>query len=101
MIEVRRRSEPSATVRELAGVYEQLEDWHNAQTFFEVGPFPRDGDVALATKATAMKDKAIDSDLKALRLALPRIPSNEELNPALAARRADRLAEQVEESERS
>ena len=89
-----------ATVKELAGIYEQLEDWHNAQTFFEWAHSLSNGDVALATKATAMKDKAIDSDLKALEAGVAEDPDNEELRSALAARRADRLAEQVEECKR-
>ena len=89
-----------ATVKELAGIYEQLEDWHNAQTFFEWAHSLSNGDVALATKATAMKDKAIESDLQTLEAGVAADPDNEELKSALAARRADRLAEQVEECKR-
>lgn len=89
-----------ATVKELAGLYEQLEDWHNAQTFYSWAHSLSSGDVALSAKAAAMKDKAIDADLKALEAAVLEDPNNEELKAALEARRADRLAEQVEEAQR-
>lgn len=89
-----------ATVKELAGLYEQLEDWHNAQTFYSWAHSLSAGDVALAAKASSMKDKAIDADLKALEAAVLEDPDNEELKAALEARRADRLAEQVEEAQR-
>lgn len=89
-----------ATVKELAGLYEQLEDWHNAQTFYSWAHSLSTGDVALAAKASAMKDKAIDADLKSLEAAVEEDPNNEELKAALDARRADRLAEQVAEAQR-
>ena len=89
-----------ATVKELAGVYEQLEDWHNAKTFYEWAHSLSNGDVALATKASAMNDRAIEADLKALEASVAADPDNEELKAALTARRADRLAEQVQECQR-
>jgi tetratricopeptide (TPR) repeat protein len=88
------------TVKELAGLYEQLEDWHNAQTFYEWAHSLSSGDVALNTKAAAMKDRAIDADLKNLEAAVAADPANEELKAALDARRTDRLAEQVKEAQR-
>jgi tetratricopeptide (TPR) repeat protein len=89
-----------ATVKELAGIYEQLEDWHNAQSFYTWAHSLSNGDVALATKASVMKDRAIDTDLKALEAALQSDPHNAELRAALESRRADRLAEQVQEAQR-
>lgn len=89
-----------ATVKELAGLYEQLEDWHNAQSFYTWAHSLSSGDVALSAKAAAMKDKAIDADLKSLETAVLEDPNNEELKAALDARRADRLTEQVEEAQR-
>jgi len=88
------------TVKELAGIYEQLEDWHNAHTFYAWAHSLSNGDVALATKASAMNDRAIEADLKALEAGVAADPDNEELKAALAARRADRLAEQVQECQR-
>jgi tetratricopeptide (TPR) repeat protein len=87
------------TVKDLASMYEQLEDWHNAQTFFEWAHSLSNGDVALAAKASAMKDRAIESDLKQLEGELAADPNNEELKAALDSRRSDRLAEQVVEAQ--
>ena len=89
-----------ATVKELAGVYEQLEDWHNAETFYTWAHSLSAGDIALATKASIMKDRAIETDLKQLEAGVAADPDNAELRAALEARRADRLAEQVQEAQR-
>jgi len=89
-----------ATVKELAGIYEQLEDWQNAATFYSWAHSLSAGDVALANKASTMNDRAIEADLKSLEAAVAADPDNEELTAALTARRADRLAEQVHEAQR-
>ena len=89
-----------ATVKELAGIYEQLEDWSNAATFYSWAHSLSAGDVALATKASTMNDRAIEADLKNLEAAVAADPDNAELKAALDARRADRLAEQVQEAQR-
>ncbi len=89
-----------ATVKELAAIYEQLEDWHNAHTFYAWAHSLSNGDVALATKASTMNDRAIEADLKNLEAAAAQDPDNIELKAALDARRADRLAEQVVEAQR-
>lgn len=89
-----------ANAKDLAGLYEQLEDWHNAHTFYGWAHTLSNGDVALATKAGAMKDRALETDLKNLEAGVAADPDNEELKAALAARKADRLAEQVVESQK-
>jgi tetratricopeptide (TPR) repeat protein len=88
-----------ATVKDLANIYEQLEDWHNSHSFYTWAHSLSNGDVALATKAAAMKDKALETDLKNLEAAVAADPENEELKAALAARKADRIAEQVREAQ--
>ena len=88
------------TVKELAAIYEKLEDWHNAQTFYSWAHSLSAGDVALATKAFVMNDRALESDLKALEVGVAADPGNLELKAALDSRRADRLAEQVVEAQR-
>jgi tetratricopeptide (TPR) repeat protein len=88
------------TVKDLAGIYEQLEDWTNASTFYQWAHSLSNGDVALATKAAAMNDRALEQEMKNLEIAAAADPDNEELKAALAARKADRLAEQVEESKK-
>jgi len=89
-----------ASAKELASIYEQLEDWHNAKTFFDWAHTLSKGDVALATKAAIMKDRALESDLQQLEAGLAEDPNNEELKTALAARRNDRLAEKVAEAKK-
>jgi tetratricopeptide (TPR) repeat protein len=88
-----------ATVKDLANIYEQLEDWHNSHSFYTWAHSLSNGDVALATKAAAMKDKALETDLKNLEAAVAADPGNEELKAALDARKADRIAEQVREAQ--
>ena len=87
------------TVKDLAGIYEQLEDWHNAHTFYNWAHSLSNGDVALATKAAAMNDRALEADMKNLMDAAAADPDNAELKAALAARQADRIAEQVQEAQ--
>ena len=89
-----------ATVKDLAGLYEQLEDWHNSHTFYAWAHSLSNGDVALATKAATMKDKALETDMKNLEIAAAADPHNEELKAALDARKADRIAEQVVEAQK-
>ena len=89
-----------ANVKDLAGIYEQLEDWHSAHTFYNWAHSLSNGDVALATKAGAMNDRALETDLKNLEAGVAADPDNEELKAALAARRADRIAEQVTEAQK-
>jgi tetratricopeptide (TPR) repeat protein len=89
-----------ATVKDLANLYEQLEDWHNSHAFYTWAHTLSNGDVALATKAGAMNDKALETDLKNLEAGVAADPDNQELKAALEARRADRLAEQVQEAQK-
>ena len=89
-----------ATVKDLAGLYEQLEDWHNAHTFYNWAHSLSAGDVALATKAAAMNDRALETDLKNLAAAAAADPENAELKAALDARKSDRIAEQVAEAQK-
>src|SRR5690606_29110281 len=89
-----------AVVKDLAGIYEQLEDWNNALTFYGWAHTLSNGDVALANKAAAMKDKAAADELKSLEAAAAADPANEELQAQLNARKAERIAEQVEEAKK-
>jgi tetratricopeptide (TPR) repeat protein len=88
------------TAKELAGIYEQLEDWANAHTFFEWAHSLSSGDVALATKSAAMNDRALEHDLETLEEALAQDPENEELKAQLKERRSVRSAEQVDEAKK-
>jgi tetratricopeptide (TPR) repeat protein len=88
-----------ATVKELANIYEQLEDWANAHTFFHWAHSLSNGDIALANKAAIMRDHALEHELKMLEEALATDPDNVELQGQLAASRAARLKDQVIEAQ--
>lgn len=87
-------------VKDLAGVYEQLEDWANATAFFNWAHSLSNGDVALQNKAQQMNHRAQEAEMKALEEAAAQDPSNTELQAALESRKAARMAEQVEEAKR-
>ncbi len=88
------------TVKELAAVYEQLEDWHNAQAFYEWAHSISQGDVALANRASQKRDRAIEHDLRALEAAAAADPANATLQDEIRQRRKDQLADKVSESRR-
>lgn len=86
--------------KELAGIYEQLEDWANAHTFYEWAHSLSKGDVALETKSGTMRDRALEAELKTLEEGVAADPENAELKAQLAERRSARLAEQVAEAKK-
>lgn len=88
-----------AAVKDLANIYEQLEDWANAHTFFHWAHSLSNGDIALANKAAVMRDQALEHELKMLEEALAADPDNVELQDQLAASRAARLRDQVIEAQ--
>lgn len=89
-----------AASKELAGIYEQLEDWANAHTFYQWAHSLSNGDVALETKAGLMYDHALETELKGLEAALASDPENAELKSQYDTAMQARLAEQVAEAKR-
>jgi tetratricopeptide (TPR) repeat protein len=87
-------------VKDLAAVYELLEDWVNAHAFFSWAHSLSNGDVALQNKASQMNDRAQEAEMLALEASAEADPSNSELQASLQSRKADRLTEQVEEAKR-
>ncbi|MCW1920931.1 tetratricopeptide repeat protein [Luteolibacter arcticus] len=85
-------------VKDLAGIFEQLEDWANAHTFYSWGFSLSNGDVALQTKAGQMKDKTEEQQLKDLEARAASNPDDPEVQALLAERKATRTAEAVEEA---
>ena len=63
-------------VRDLAEVYENLEDWSNAHTFYGWGFQISNNDVALKGKASEMKDKASADRVKELEAAVEANPDD-------------------------
>ncbi len=88
------------TVKDLASIYEQLEDFTNAQAFYEWAFSLSNGDVALQLKAGQMKDRAAEAHIRELEAAAAADPHNEELQAALTAHRAERRAIIVEEAQK-
>lgn len=87
-------------VKDLAAIFEQLEDWSNAFTFYSWGYTLSNGDVALQTKAGNMKDKVEEQQLKDLEARAASNPDDPEVQAMLAERKAIRIAEAVEESKK-
>jgi len=84
------------TVKDLAAVFEQLEDWPNASTFFDWAHQLSSGDIALANKASIMRDRAAEFVLHQLHQAAEADPENTDLRREYDEKRAARLAEQIE-----
>ena len=84
-------------VRELAAVYENLEDWDNAYAFYDWGFQISNNDVALKSKAGKMKDKASEGSLKALRARVEANPDDVEAQQQLEEFQSALSAAQVEE----
>lgn len=87
-------------VKDLANIYEQLEDWANAHTFYAWAFTLSNGDVALQTKAGHMKDKTEEEYLKELEARAVSNPDDPEVQAILAERKAARVAEAVAESKK-
>ncbi|MEK7949910.1 tetratricopeptide repeat protein [Luteolibacter soli] len=85
-------------VKDLASIFEQLEDWSNSHTFYSWGFSLSNGDVALQTKAGHMKDKMEEQQLKDLEARAASNPDDPEVQAMLAERKSSRVAEMVEEA---
>lgn len=87
-------------VKELASTYEQMEDWVKAYDFYDWAHNLSPGDVALGARASLMKDKAIELELKNLEHAVQADPDNQELRELLMSQRASRMTEKVVEAQK-
>ncbi len=83
-------------VKDIASVYEQMEDYANAYSFyayaFQLGG---NADVSINDKAMAMHEKAMQAELAYYEQVLAADPGNEEAAAALAARKAEIAAQVV------
>ena len=86
-------------VKEIATLYEQLEDWPNAYSFFHYAYELSNKDVALQNKAAYMKDKASEYELTELKKACEEDPENTELREKYESMMSERTAEQVSEAQ--
>lgn len=69
--------------KELALVFENLEDWENAATFFDWAHSLSNGDVALKSKGRQMSDKFIAQQMRELQAGVEADPNNTELRVRL------------------
>ncbi|MGC6425895.1 MAG: tetratricopeptide repeat protein [Akkermansiaceae bacterium] len=86
-----------AVVKDLAATYEQLEDWPLAHQFYDWAHQISNGDVALRSKAEAMKDKANDFNIEQLEAAAAADPDNADLQAQLKEVKSGRVAERLVE----
>jgi tetratricopeptide (TPR) repeat protein len=84
-----------SNAKELAGVFEQLEDWENAAAFYDWAFSLSNGDAALKTKARTMTDKHIAQQIKEMQEAVDADPENQELSLQLDEVLKSRSAEMV------
>jgi len=69
--------------KELANVFEQMEDWENAMTFYDWAFTLSNGDAALKSKGRQMSDKHIATQMASLQAAVDADPDNAELRAQL------------------
>jgi len=82
-----------ANVRKIASLYERLEDWTHAESFYQWAFHLSQGDHALERKAGKMKEKRIDEEIKTYLAALdanPDAPDIEEKREALEKLKRER-----------
>ena len=84
-------------VKQLAALYEQMEDWAMAQQMFEWAHSLSAGDAALKMKANNMKDRAGEEQIRALEDRVSENPDDEEARAALEEYQQSRVAAQVDE----
>ena len=89
-----------AVVKELASVYERLEDWANAQSFYEWAYSLSNGDVALRTKADSMSDRTKEMEMAELEQRAKENPDDPEVKAMLEERRKARVEEAVADATR-
>jgi len=85
-----------AAVKELAAVFEELEDWPNSSTFYDWAHQLSKGDIALKNKASIMRDKSAEFELRKLHEAAEAEPDNEALRRDYDEKKAAHLAEAVD-----
>ncbi len=61
-----------AVVRDIAGVYEQMEDWANAYSFYNYAFSLSNNDISLENKASEMNERCRKAQVEEIAAALPR-----------------------------
>lgn len=87
-------------VKDLAAVFERLEDWEQAQAYYDWAFSLSNGDVALRTKAGLMGDRVKEQEMRDLEVRAAENPDDPEVKALLEERRKARTQEAVEEARR-
>lgn len=87
-------------VKELASVFERLEDWEQAHAYYDWAFSLSNGDSALRTKAEKMADRLKENELQELEARARENPDDPEIKAMLEERRRERTQESVDEARR-
>ncbi len=86
-------------VKDIASVYEQMEDYGNAYSFYAYAyQLGGSADISINDKAMAMHEKALQAELAYYEQVLAADPDNEEAKASLAARRKEVAMAVVEDA---
>lgn len=86
------------TVRDIANIYEQMEDWANAYSFYSYAYTLSTNDMSLSDKASVMKTRMLDKQLSDLAQQMKENPGNEEIKAQYENFKKERAVEQVTEA---
>jgi tetratricopeptide (TPR) repeat protein len=85
-----------AASKDLGQIFEQLEDWENAASFYNWAHSLSNGDVARKNKSREATDKHINNQIRALEEAVAENPNDETLRQQLHEVQKSRAVEMVE-----
>lgn len=84
-----------AAVRDIAGVYEQMEDWANAYSFYNYAFSLSNNDISLENKASEMNERYRKAQVEEIRRRAAAEPDNKELQEQLAQFSKEAAEQQV------
>ena len=82
-------------MRDIAGVYEQMEDWANAYSFYNYAFSLSNNDISLENKASEMNERYRKAQVEEIRKRAAAEPDNKELQEQLAQFSKDAAEQQV------
>ena len=84
-----------AAVRDIAGVYEQMEDWANAYSFYNYAFSLSNNDISLENKASEMNERYRKAQVEEIRRRAAAEPDNKELQEQLVQFSKEAAEQQV------
>jgi tetratricopeptide (TPR) repeat protein len=85
-----------AAAKDLAQIFEQLEDWENSASFYNWAHSLSNGDIALKNKSREATDKLISNQIRTLEDAVAENPNDDSLREQLRDVQKARAVEMVE-----